>query len=139
MQMRNGAADPQASIGSLFRELSRDISTLVRSEVALAKVELKETATALGGAAAMIGAALFLALFGLGFLLVTAVLALSMVIPAWLSSLIIALLLLAVAAVLALSGKKKLQTVNFVPTETIESVKADVESIKSEFGRARRS
>jgi uncharacterized membrane protein YqjE len=128
----------EKSIGQLVRELAEDLSTLVRSEVALAKLELKQTATGIGTVGAFFGAAIFCALFALVFLFVTAVLALSEVLAPWLSALIVAVALIAVAAVLGLVGRMKLAKVQFVPTATVETVKGNVESIKSDLARLKR-
>jgi hypothetical protein len=58
-------------------------------------------------------------------------------VPAWLSALIVTVVLLATAAVLAFMGKKKFAALEFVPTKSIESIKADVEAIKSDIAQAR--
>lgn len=125
------------SLGTLVRALTEDLSTLVRSEVALAKLELKQAFTAMGIAGAMFGAAVFFAIFGFAFLLVTAVLALSNVMQPWAAALIVGGFLIILAVVLALTGKKKIRSVAFAPTATIASVKTDIDTIKSEIARAK--
>jgi len=126
------------SLGQIVKELTADISTLFRSEVALLKLEIKDTVAKLGGGAAMFAGAAFVALFGVAFLFVTITLGLvALGVPAWLSSLIVTVALFAVAAVLALMGKKKFAQVNFVPSESVQQIKADVEAIKADFQRVR--
>lgn len=127
------------TLGTIFRELTEDLSMLVRSEIALAKLEIRQAAAGMGAAGAYFTAALFCLLFALGFLLVTGVLALALVMPAWLATLIGAVILLVSTGVLAYLGKKKMASVEFVPRGTIESVKTDVESIKSEISRFKRT
>jgi hypothetical protein len=130
--------DDYRSLGTIFKDLSADISTLFRSEIALLKLEVKDTVTKLGGGTAMFAGAVFLALFGLAFLFVTIVLGLvALGVPAWLSTLIVTVVLFAGAAVLALMGKKKFAAVEFVPNESIQQIKSDVESIKSDIARIR--
>jgi len=86
----------------------------------------------------MFAAAAFLAIFGLGFLFVTIVLGLVRLgVPAWLSTLIVTIVLFAAAGVLAMMGKKKFAQVNFVPEESVRQIKTDVESIKSDIARVR--
>lgn len=126
------------SIGSIIRALTEDFSTLFRSEVALAKYELKHAVSNLGGAGAFFLGALVCALFGLAMLFVTAILALALVMPAWLATLIVAFLALALAALFAVMGKGKAAKVKFVPESTVESVKEDIESIKSDFSRMKK-
>lgn len=130
--------DARPSLGSLFKELTGDISTLVRSEVALAKLELRQAISGIGTSGALLAAALFCGLLGLGFLFVTALLGLvALGVPAWLSSLIVTVLLFIIAGVLAVSGKKKVTKVQFLPVATIDNIKTDIDAIKSGLDRAK--
>jgi uncharacterized membrane protein YhiD involved in acid resistance len=130
--------DDYRSLGTIFKDLSADISTLFRSEIALLKLEVKDTVAKLGGGTAMFAGALFLGLFGLAFLFVTITLGLvALGVPAWLSTLIVTVVLFAAAAVLALMGKKKFAAVEFVPNDSVEQIKSDIESIKSDIARIR--
>jgi len=128
---------PDKSIGTLVRNLTQDISTLFRSEIALAKLEIRQAVTGLGGVGALFAVALFCALFGAVFLLVTTVLALALVMPAWAASLLLAVVLLLVAAVIAMVGMKKMKKLKLVPTGAIEHVKQDIDTIKSELSKSR--
>jgi uncharacterized membrane protein YqjE len=126
------------SLGQIVKELTADISTLFRSEIALLKLEIKDTVAKLGGGAAMFAGAAFVAIFGLAFLFVTITLGLvALGVPAWVSSLIVTVVLFVVAGVLAMMGKKKFAQVNFVPSESVQQIKADVEAIKADFQRVR--
>jgi len=130
--------DDYRSLGQIFKDLSADLSTLFRSEVALLKLEIKDTVAKLGGGTAMFAGAVFLGLFGLAFLFVTIVLGLvALGVPAWLSTLIVTVVLFAAAGVLAFMGKKKFAAVEFVPNDSIQQIKSDVESIKSDIARIR--
>src|SRR5207253_8128854 len=138
---RNATAetlDDDRSLGTVVKELTANLSTLFRSEIALLKLELKDTFAKLSGGTAMFLGAAFLAIFGLGFLFVTLVLGLVRLgVPAWLSTLVVTVALFIGAAVLAMMGKKKFAAVQFVPTESIEQIKTDIESIKADIARAR--
>jgi hypothetical protein len=132
------ATQSERSLGTIIKDLSADLSNLFRSEIALLKLELKESAGKLGGGAAFLSAALFLGLIGIAFLFVTITLGLvALGVPAWLSSLIVTVVLFAAAGVLALMGKKKLQTVNFVPNESIEHIRGDIDALKADVARVR--
>lgn len=134
----NYATDSDRSLGNIIKDLTADFSTLFRSEIALLKLEIKDTVTKLGGGAAMFAGAAALAIFGLGFLFVTITLGLvALGVPAWLSSLIVTIALFATAGVLAFLGKKKFAAVQFVPNESIEQIKTDIESIKADVARVR--
>lgn len=126
------------SIGRIVKDLTEDLSTLFRSEIALLKLEIKDTFAKLGGGAALLAAALFLALIGIAFLFVTITLGLvALGVPAWVSALIVTVVLFIGAVVLAMAGRKKLEGVNFVPNESIEHIKHDIDAIKSDFERVR--
>ena len=134
----DGQAPPSAdrSTGELVKQLSEQVSSLVREEVKLAQLEMTRKGKQAGVGAGMLGGGGLIALYGLGCLIACAVLAISLALAAWLAALIVGLVLLAVAGAAALAGKRRLQkAVPPVPAETVDSVKADVEQIKE---RARR-
>jgi uncharacterized membrane protein YqjE len=132
------ATESDRSIGTIVKELMENISTLFRSEIALLKWELKDTAAKLGSGAAMFAGAACVAIFGLGFLFVTILLVLVRLgIPAWVSALIVTVVLFVTAGVLAMIGKKKFQAAQFVPKESVEHIKSDLETIKSDIARLR--
>jgi len=136
----NYASASDRSLGQIFKELTADLSTLFRSEIALLKLEVKDTVAKLGGGTAMFAIAAFLAIFGLAFLFVTIALGLIRLgVPAWLSTLIVTVVLFAAAGALAMMGKKKFSEVNFVPNESVQQIRNDIESIKSDIARVRRS
>lgn len=121
------------SIPELIRQITTDMSNLIHNEIALAKVELKQSAAAAGAGAAMFGAAAVFALFALGFLfaaLAAGLIALGL--PAWASILIVTVLLFIGAAVFAMIGKKKVAKVSVTPTLTMDNVRQDVATIKAE-------
>ena len=138
---RNSAGiEPDRSLGAIIKDLTADLTSLFRSEIALLKFEIIHTGSKLGGSVALFAAALFLGLFGLAFLFVTIVLGLvALGVPAWLSTLIVTVVLLAAAGVMAMMGKKKFSAVQFVPSASIGNIKTDIESIKGDIARARSS
>ncbi len=136
--MMTTAADTDRSIGTIVKELMENISTLFRSEIALLKWELKDTAAKLGTGAALFAAAVFVALCAVAFLFVTIVLGLvALGVPAWLSALIVTIVLFVAAGVLALMGKKKFAAAEFVPRESVDHIKTDIETIKADIARIR--
>jgi uncharacterized membrane protein YqjE len=132
------ATEADRSLGTIIKDLTADFSTLFRSEIALLKLELKDTVTKLGGGAAMFAGSLVFALLGVAFLFVTLVLGLvALGVPAWLSALIITVVLFAGAGVLAMMGRKKFASVKFVPSQSVEQIRNDIESIKADIARVR--
>jgi len=120
-----------ASAGQLASEVAKDMSTLVRQEVALAKAELQQEAKTAGMAAGAFGGAGFAGYFVLVFLSLALMYALDSVMPTGWAALIVAALWGIAAAVLALVGRKKLKDFNPKPERTIETVKEDVQWAKT--------
>src|SRR5438128_12525082 len=132
------ATEAERTLGTIIKDLTADFSMLFRSEIALLKLELKEAAAKLGTGSALLAAAVFLALIGLAFLFVTITLGLvALGVPAWLSALIVTVVLFVAAGVLALLGKKKFAAAQFVPKESMEQIKNDIEVLKADIARAR--
>jgi len=129
-------AGAERPIGELVGEASAQMSRLVRDEIQLAVAELQEKGKRGGIGAGLFGAAGITALFGVATLLATAVLALALVLPGWAAALIVAVVVLAVAGVLALMGRKKLQSATpVVPEDTVGNVRADIDAVKEGLHR----
>jgi hypothetical protein len=125
-----------ATTAELLGAMSDQVTRLVRDEVRLAQAEVTGKAKRLGVGAGLLGGAGVVALLGLNALITAAVLGLGNVIPGWLAAIIIAVVLFAIAGVLALLGKKDVQqAAPPLPTETIESVKTDVATVKARASR----
>ncbi len=98
----------------------------------LARQEIAEKVKSAGVGAGMLSGSAITGLLTLGSLTALMILALSLVVAPWLAALIVTVLWAVVTAVLALSGKKKIQDAGpFIPEETIKNVKEDVEWAKS--------
>lgn len=119
-------------LGELFSDLANETSTLVRNEVALAKVELTEKATALGkNMAALVvgGAVAYAALLAI---CAAVILLLAMAMPAWLSALIVGLIVGCVAWLMINKAVSALRRTELTPQETVESLKEDAQWIKDQ-------
>jgi uncharacterized membrane protein YqjE len=128
------------STADLVRRVSEQVSTLVRDEIQLARIEMAEKGKRAGMGAAMFGSAGLVALYGVGALIAAGILALALALPAWASALIVGVVLLIIAAVAALLGRSNVKkAVPPVPAETITSVRADVDAVTTAVDeRARR-
>ena len=125
-----------ASVGDLVKAMSADLSRLVRGEIQLAQNEIGAKVKTAGVGVGAFGGAGVLALYGLGVLIAAAVLALALVLPAWLAALIVGVVVLAIAGVAALIGKKKVEeAAPAMPERTVASVKEDVAEIKESIQR----
>lgn len=121
----------ERTLGQLVADASRDLSTIVRSEVALAKAEVKKDVVAGVMGAAMFVVAGVLAFLALILLLVAAAYGLVAAgLAPWLSFLIVAAALLLVCAVLALVGKSRLSRIG-PPERTVRTSKETMEALKA--------
>jgi hypothetical protein len=120
-----------SSPGELAAEVAKDMSTLVRQEVALAKTELQQEAKTAGTAFGAFGGAGFAGYFVLVFLSLAMMWALGSKMALGWAALIVAGVWAVVAAVLALLGRRKLKAFNPKPERTIETVKEDVQWAKT--------
>jgi uncharacterized membrane protein YqjE len=127
------------SMADLMRQLSEQTSTLVRQEMELARAELTEKGKQAGVGIGMFGAAGIVALYAVGGLTAALILVLSKAVDAWLAALIVAAVYGAVAGILALAGRTRVQRgVPPVPERTVETVKADVQATKQRAMEGRR-
>jgi uncharacterized membrane protein YqjE len=117
----------ERSLGQVVSDLSTDLSTLMKQEVQLAKVELKEEVGKVGKGAAMLGGAGFAGWFVLLFLSLALTFLLDSWLPIEVAALITAAVWAVVAAVLALVGRKELQESNPQLPRTQETLKEDVQ------------
>jgi hypothetical protein len=127
-----------ASTADLLRQLSEQTSRLVRQELELVKAELSVKGKRAGVGAGMFGGAGLAGLYAVGALVATAIAALSLAMATWLAALIVTVILAAIAGVLALQGRTKVQSaLPPVPEDSVDSVKEDVQVTKGRVQRAR--
>ena len=121
----------EQSLAELTKRLADQASSLADKEIELAKTELAVKGKRLGIGAGAFGAAGLIGLYAVGALIATAILALAIVLDAWLAALIVAAILGAAAAILALTGKRKIEEgTPPIPEKAVESTKTDVEYTK---------
>lgn len=122
----------ERSLGELFGELSRETSTLVRQEIQLAKTEISHKATEAGKDIAFIAAGGAIAYVGLIVLAFAVVYLLALVVPGWLSALIVGAVIAGIGYYLVQKGLKSLKHANLAPQRTIETLKEDKEWAKEQ-------
>ena len=128
------------STGHLVSTMAEQVSTLVRDELALARTEMVEKGKRAGTGAGLLGGAGVLALYGVSALLVTIGALLALVWPVWLAALVVTVVVLAIAGVVALIGKKQVQqAVPPAPTAAMDSTKRDVNAVKTAVRDGRHS
>jgi len=124
-------------VGELIQRMSQQTASLVRQELQLAQIEMKEKGKRAGLGAGMFGGAGVFALYGVGALIATLVLVLATFLETWIAAAIVTVVLFAIAGVLALTGKKEIeQATPAAPEQAIESTKQDVDELKGRAARA---
>jgi uncharacterized membrane protein YqjE len=126
--------EPDKSLAELVGTMTNDLSTLLRKEVALAKLETKEELSGAAKAGGMLAGGALAAHLALLFLSFALAWLLDNWMPAEVAFLIVAALYAIAAAVLATAGRERLRRTNPVPEQTVETLKEDVQ-----WARAQRS
>ena len=123
----------EPTLGALVNQLTTQLPDLIRSEIRLAQAEVAEKGKRAGIGLGMFSVAGLLAFFALATLVTTAILALAIVLDAWLAALVVALVLLAAAAVAGLLGKNKVAAASPAkPERAIDGLKEDVATVKGD-------
>lgn len=126
-------------VGDLVKQATEQAQALARQEVELAKAELSEKGKKAGMGAGMFGGAGLFGLFAFAALTAAFIGAADLATPFWLAALIVSAVYGAIAGVLALTGKKKVQEATPpVPEETVDTVKEDVAWTKQRAQAGRR-
>jgi len=119
------------SLGQLFGDLSRQLSTLIRQEFELARTETTAKVSGMTRDAALIGAGGALAYAGLLFLLAALVaLLMDAGLDPWIAALLVGIAVLAIGGALVWRGREGLRTATLAPERTIETLKDDAEWAK---------
>ena len=122
------------SLGELFGDLTRSMSTLVRQEIDLARTEMTARAGRLSRGAAMVGvggALLYAAFFGAMTALILGLVAIGL--DPWVAALLVTIVVAAVGGLLVATGLEALKKADLVPRRTIESVREDADWAKERF------
>lgn len=129
--MTDPRTNDDPTLGALVHQLTQQVPDLIRSEMRLAQAEVAEKGKRAGVGIGMFSVAGLLAFFAIGTLIATAVLALALVVDAWLAALVVALVLLAAAAVAGLVGKNKVAAAAPPkPEMAIDGLKQDIATVK---------
>jgi uncharacterized membrane protein YqjE len=130
VDVRDGNPRP---IGEVVRDLAQGTQTLIMQEIELAKLELKESAMGATRAAIFLGGAAAFGIVGLIMASITVTALLALMLPVWLSALIVTFGLLAVAGGLGLIGRSMLAKTKPIPEQTVQSLKEDQEWLKRQM------
>jgi hypothetical protein len=141
MEIRNetNSGMREQPIGDVAKQLTSDLSLLVRQEIELAKAEMAEKGRTAAPGLGMFGGAGVVGLCAAGALTAFLVLILSLFLPEWAAALIVGAAFAAIAYALMRRGKERVAEAGKpVPEQTIETVKEDVEWAKTRASSARK-
>ena len=141
MATRNDSGNElrERPIGEVAKNLTSDLSLLLRQEIELAKAEMAQKARTAAPGLGMFGGAGVVALCAAGALTAFLVLVFSLFLPDWAAALIVGVAMAAVAFVLIRQGKERIADAGKpVPEQTIETVKEDMEWAKTRVSSARK-
>ena len=118
-------------ITDLISQLSRELATLVKQELDLAKMELSERGKVMAAAGAFLALGALLSLAAFAAFTASLILAIALALPAWAAALIVAIAYGVVGGILALIGKARLQRAQPPAPQTIETIKENIEWAKT--------
>jgi uncharacterized membrane protein YqjE len=130
-ETRSAAESNGRSIGDVLREIGASIQDIVRWEVKLAKIELADSARRARTSSMLLAGGGLLGIFAIGFVLLAALFALEIVLPAWLAALIIGALLCVGAGVALSVGRERLKAIQ-APKKTMQTVREDLQWMKEQ-------
>jgi hypothetical protein len=125
----------QRPLGELFSELASETGTLVRKEVELAKTEMTAKASSAGRNAAVVAAGGAVAFMGALAVLAGIILALAMVIPLWVSALLVGAVVAAIGGGLVMKGIGSFKRIDPVPRETVRTLEEDKRWAREQLSR----
>ena len=114
------------SIRQIFQDIANHVSDIIRSEVRLATTEVRQDVAQYGRAGAFIGIAAVLAFYAVGLIFLSAVYALQDVVASWLAALLVAVAVGIAAAILYVTGRKKMAQASLRPDQTIQTLEDNV-------------
>ena len=121
----------ERTIADVVKDATSNIQDLIRSEVQLARIELKEEFTKAKASGALFGIGAALGLFGTGFCLLAIMYALGLVLPAWAAAVVVGVVLMMGAGIAIVSARGVLKKLK-PPSKTIFTVREDLEWIRNQ-------
>jgi apolipoprotein N-acyltransferase len=118
------------TFSAVLQDILRNLQEIIRSEVRLAKVEIRDEAVQAGSSALWITAGAVGALCSWMLLSWTAVYALAMVMSMWAATLVVAVALASMASVLLVVGLRRFKRIQPIPEHTVETLKENLEWMK---------
>jgi hypothetical protein len=120
----------ERSVSDVLQDVLKNLQEIVRSEVRLAKVEIRDEARRSVSSGVWIAAGVAGALSAWIFLLWTAAYVLATRMSMWAATLVVAIVIACFASVPIIGGVRRLKHIQLIPERTVESVKENLEWMK---------
>ncbi len=131
--MQETKHEANQNFGRLFAHLTRNMGTLMRKELELAKVEMREKISTSGKGAALLGIGGAIVFAGFLVALIAAVAGLALVLPVWAAALIVAVIVMFIGGILLAVGMRRLKKTDLKPTQAIASFKESKQWMKEQL------
>ena len=123
-------------VTQVLQKVTEESKALITEEMQLARTELTSKVKTAGKGAGLLGAAGVLAIFGALAFTAAIILALAIVIPPWAAAMLVALVYLAIAGILALTGRNQVKAATpFVPEQTVRTLTDMLQRVQSAWKR----
>lgn len=126
------AEEGERSLGAILQDMMSDVSEIVRSEIRLAKTELKSEANEVVRTLPVLGIGILFGLCAVAMALTTALLALGLVIPYWAAALILFAATAILAGALTGIGVKRLRSIRLKPATTVRTLEENAQWLKTQ-------
>ena len=130
-----GVGAERRPFGQIVSSIVAGFSQLARKHVELAKIEAADAVSVRGKGAGMMAGAAVVAMYAIGFLSAAGAAALALVLPVWAAILIVAALMLLVAWVLVMLGRRTIKSAPAPAERTQEALKEDMRWAKQQIKR----
>jgi uncharacterized membrane protein YqjE len=120
------------SFSDLLQDIIRNVQEIVRSEVRLAKTEIREEAAKTKASLVLLGAGALTGFLAILFLLLMIASALALVMPNWAAALVVGAALAVAAGVMLMGGVKSFQRIHPAPERTVQTIKENIEWAKQQ-------
>jgi uncharacterized membrane protein YqjE len=131
-QTRASSQSGGRSVSQILQEIVNHVTEIIRSEVRLARAEVREDVTQITRASVFFVIGGVFAFHALGFVLLGLVYALGTRMPLWLSAVIVAISAAVIAVVFLLVGRTKIKQTSLKPDKTIHSLQENVTWMKKQ-------
>ena len=132
-QQSRGPESTFSSFGRIVRDIIGNAQEIIRSEIELAKTEIKEEVRGAAKATTLYAGAALCALYALGLILLACVYGLSRVVEPWLAALIVAVAMGAIGGIVFMMARKQTEQLSFKAEQTIQTARENVRWAKNRF------